>query len=162
MLYTTFEIKTNPSFRMDKTEFNTLVNSLTEEPKGIETFIGLTIRTITSNKICKMGDSIVLPIALEKHDTEGYFSLLKSIQTHLVDTIGVKFVASISKTVLMPVGAFMEDNKLCIYFTLCIEDDLEADYTTSKLQFTDINSLDNLNSISKVVVQTLTIVENAN
>lgn len=162
MLYTTYDLKENPSFKMDKKEFNTLVHSLVEESKGVETFIGLTIRTISSNRVCKMDDSVVLPIESNTHDTKGYFSLLKSIQIYLVDTIGDKFISSISKTVLMPVGAFKHEGKLCIYFTLCIDDSLEEYYTTSNLQFTDIESLSDLNSISKVVVPTLAVCEDTN
>ena len=162
MLYSTHELKVNPSFKMDKIEFNTLVNNLSEDPTGKEAVIGLTIRTINSNRVCTMDDSVVLPIEINKHDMEGYFSLLKSIQLYLIDKIGNNFSLSLVQTVLMPVGAFTLDNKIFIYFNLLIQDEIENQYTTSELQFRSINSLDNLNSISKVVVPTLTIVENAN
>ena len=91
MMYSNYQLENNPSFKMTRKEFNTLVNSLTKEPteNSKPVRVGLTIRTATSNLVAKHYDEIVLPIELDPNLGEGYFNVLTNIQKMLIDTFGI-------------------------------------------------------------------------
>lgn len=163
MMYSNYQLEDNPSFKMTGKEFNTLVNSLTKGPtensKPVK--VGLTIRTATSNLVAKREDEILLPIELEPHLGEGYFNIITNIQKMLIDTFGNIDIDVISKTVLMPVGAFEDQECLIIYCVLIIQDEhLEVFNTNTSINFLHIeeNSLNNLDNKSIMVLPTLTIV----
>ena len=163
MMYSNYQLENNPSFKMTGKEFNTLVNSLTKEPteNSKPVMVGLTIRTATSNLVAKHDDEIVLPIELDPNLGEGYFNVLTNIQKMLIDTFGIINMDVISKTVLMPVGAFEDQGHMIIYCVLIIQDEhWEVFNTNTSINFLPIeeNSLNNLDSKSIMVLPTLTIV----
>lgn len=163
MMYSNYQLENNPSFKMTGKEFNTLVNSLTKEPteNSKPVMVGLTIRTATSNLVAKHEDEILLPIELDPNLGEGYFNVLTNIQKMLIDTFGNINIDVISKTVLMPVGAFEDQGHMVIYCVLIIQDEhWEVFNTNTSINFLPIeeNSLNNLDSKSIMVLPTLTIV----
>lgn len=163
MMYSNYQLENNPSFKMTGKEFNTLVNSLTKEPteNSKPVMVGLTIRTATSNLVAKHEDEILLPIELDPNLGEGYFNVLTNIQKMLIDTFGIINMNVISKTVLMPVGAFEDQGHMVIYCVLIIQDEhWEIFNTNTSINFLPIeeNSLNNLDNKSIMVLPTLTIV----
>lgn len=163
MMYSNYQLENNPSFKMTGKEFNTLVNSLVKEPEenSKPVKVGLTIRTATSNLVAKHEDEILLPIELDPNLGEGYFNVLTNIQKMLIDTFGNINIDVISKTVLMPVGAFEDQGNMVIYCVLIIQDEhWEVFNTNTSINFLPIeeNSLNNLDSKSIMVLPTLTIV----
>ena len=163
MMYSNYQLENNPSFKMTGKEFNTLVNSLTKEPteNSKPVMVGLTIRTTTSNLVAKHGDEILLPIELDPNLGEGYFNVLSNIQKMLIDTFGEIDFNTISKTVLMPIGAFEDQGDIVIYLNLIIQDEhLDTFNTNASINFLPIeeNSLNNLDNKSIMVLPTLTIV----
>ena len=163
MMYSNYQLENNPSFKMTGKEFNTLVNSLTKEPteNSKPVMVGLTIRTATSNLVAKHEDEILLPIELDPNLGEGYFNVLTNIQKMLIDTFGIINMDVISKTVLMPVGAFEDQGHMVIYCVLIIQDEhWEIFNTNTSINFLPIeeNSLNNLDNKSIMVLPTLTIV----
>ena len=163
MMYSNYQLENNPSFKMTGKEFNTLVNSLTKEPteNSKPVMVGLTIRTATSNLVAKHGDEILLPIELDPNLGEGYFNVLTNIQKMLIDTFGIINMGVISKTVLMPVGAFEDQEEMIIYCVLILQDEhLDTFSTNASINFLPIeeNSLNNLDNKSIMVLPTLTIV----
>lgn len=163
MMYSNYQLENNPSFKMTGKEFNTLVNSLTKEPteNSKPVRVGLTIRTATSNLVAKHEDEILLPIELDPNLGEGYFNVLTNIQKMLIDTFGIINMDVISKTVLMPVGAFEDQGHMVIYCVLIIQDEhWEIFNTNTSINFLPIeeNSLNNLDTKSIMVLPTLTIV----
>ncbi len=162
-MYSNYKLENNPSFKMTRHDFNALVNSITEEPtedsKPIK--VGLTIRTATSNLVAKQEDKIVFPIELQPNLHEGYFNVLTNIQKMLIDTFGTIAFNLISKTVLMPVGAFEDQGEIIIYCVLILQDEhLDPFSTNASIKFLPIekNSLNNLDNKSIMVLPTLTIV----
>ena len=163
MMYSNYQLENNPSFKMTGKEFNTLVNSLTKEPteNSKPVRVGLTIRTATSNLVAKHEDGILLPIELDPNLGEGYFNVLTNIQKMLIDTFGIINMGVISKTVLMPVGAFEDQEEMIIYCVLILQDEhLDTFSTNASINFLPIeeNSLNNLDNKSIMVLPTLTIV----
>lgn len=163
MMYSNYQLENNPSFKMTRKEFNTLVNSLTKEPteNSKPVRVGLTIRTASSNLVAKHDDEIVLPIELDPNLGEGYFNVLTNIQKMLIDTFGIINMGVISKTVLMPVGAFEDREEMIIYCVLILQDEhLDTFSTNASINFLPIeeNSLNNLDNKSIMVLPTLTIV----
>ena len=163
MMYSNYQLENNPSFKMTGKEFNTLVNSLVKEPEenSKPVKVGLTIRTATSNLVAKHEDKILLPVDLDPNLGEGYFNVLSNIQKMLIDTFGNIDFNVISKTVLMPVGAFEDQEEIIIYCVLILQDEhLEIFNTNTSINFLPIeeNSLNNLDSKSIMVLPTLTIV----
>lgn len=163
MMYSNYQLENNPSFKMTGTEFNALVNSLTKEPteNSKPVMVGLTIRTATSNLVAKHDDEILLPIELDPNLGEGYFNVLTNIQKMLIDTFGNINIDVISKTVLMPVGAFEDQGCIVVYCVLIIQDEhWEIFNTNTSINFLPIeeNSLNNLDNKSIMVLPTLTIV----
>ena len=163
MMYSSYQLENNPSFKMTGKDFNILVNSLTKEPEenSKPVMVGLTIRTATSNLVAKQEDEILLPIDLDPNLGEGYFNVLTNIQKMLIDTFGNIDFNVISKTVLMPVGAFEDQGYMIIYCVLIIQDEhLDQFSTNASINFLPIeeNSLNNLDNKSIMVLPTLTIV----
>lgn len=163
MMYSNYQLENNPSFKMTGKDFNILVNSLTKEPEenSKPVMVGLTIRTATSNLVAKQEDEILLPIELDPNLGEGYFNVLTNIQKMLIDTFGNINIDVISKTVLMPVGAFEDQGYMIIYCVLIIQDEhLDQFSTNASINFLPIeeNSLNNLDNKSIMVLPTLTIV----
>ena len=163
MMYSNYQLENNPSFKMTGKEFNTLVNSLTKEPteNSKPVMVGLTIRTATSNLVAKHEDEILLPIELDPNLGEGYFNVLSNIQKMLIDTFGIINMGVISKTVLMPVGAFEDQEEMIIYCVLILQDEhFDTFSTNASINFLPIqeNSLNNLDNKSIMVLPTLTIV----
>ena len=163
MMYSNYQLENNPSFKMTGKEFNTLLNSLVKEPtensKPVK--VGLTIRTATSNLVAKHEDKILLPVDLDPNLGEGYFNVLTNIQKMLIDTFGIINMNVISKTVLMPVGAFEDQGEIIIYCVLILQDEhLDTFSTNASINFLPIeeNSLNNLDNKSIMVLPTLTIV----
>ena len=162
-MYSSYQLENNPSFKMTGKDFNILVNSLTKEPEenSKPVMVGLTIRTATSYLVAKQEDKIVFPIDLDPNLGEGYFNVLTNIQKMLIDTFGNIDFNVISKTVLMPVGAFEDQGYMIIYCVLIIQDEhLDQFSTTASINFLPIeeNSLNNLDNKSIMVLPTLTIV----
>lgn len=162
MMYSNYHLATNPSFKMEGKEFNILTNSLITEPtensKPIK--IGLTIRTTNSNLVAKQEDKILFTSELSPELGEGYFNVLSNIQTMLIDMFGNIDFNVISKTVLMPVGAFEDQGEIFIYCMLVIQDDqVEAFNTNGLINFLPIeeNTLNNLDNKSIIVLQTITV-----
>ena len=163
MMYSNYQLENNPSFKMTGKDFNILVNSLTKEPEenSKPVKVGLTIRTATNNLVAKQEDEILLPIELDPNLGEGYFNVLTNIQKMLIDTFGNINIDVISKTVLMPVGAFEDQGYMIIYCVLIIQDEhLDQFSTNASINFLPIeeNSLNNLDNKSIMVLPTLTIV----
>ena len=163
MMYSNYQLENNPSFKMTGKEFNTLVNSLVKEPEenSKPVKVGLTIRTATNNLVAKQEDKIVFPIDLDPNLGEGYFNVLTNIQKMLIDTFGEIDFNTISKTVLMPIGAFEDQGDIVIYLNLIIQDEhLDTFNTNASINFLPIeeNSLNNLDNKSIMVLPTLTIV----
>ena len=163
MMYSSYQLENNPSFKMTGKDFNILVNSLVKEPEenSKPVKVGLTIRTATSNLVAKQEDEILLPIELDPNLGEGYFNVLTNIQKMLIDTFGNINIDVISKTVLMPVGAFEDQGYMIIYCVLIIQDEhLDQFSTNASINFLPIeeNSLNNLDNKSIMVLPTLTIV----
>lgn len=163
MMYSSYQLENNPSFKMTGKDFNILVNSLVKEPEenSKPVKVGLTIRTATSNLVAKQDDEILLPIELDPNLGDGYFNVLTNIQKMLIDTFGNIDFNVISKTVLMPVGAFEDQGYMIIYCVLIIQDEhLDQFSTNASINFLPIeeNSLNNLDNKSIMVLPTLTIV----
>lgn len=163
MMYSSYQLENNPSFKMTGKDFNILVNSLVKEPEenSKPVKVGLTIRTATSNLVAKHEDKILLPVDLDPNLGKGYFNVLTSIQKMLIDTFGDIDFNTISKTVLMPIGAFEDQGDIVIYLNLIIQDEhLDTFNTNASINFLPIqkNSLNNLDNKSIIVLPTLTIV----
>lgn len=163
MMYSNYQLENNPSFKMTGKDFNILVNSLVKEPKenSKPVKVGLTIRTATNNLVAKQEDKIVFLIDLDPNLGEGYFNVLTHIQKMLIDTFGNIDFNVISKTVLMPVGAFEDQGEIVIYCVLIVQDEqLDPFNTNASINFLPIdeNSLNNLDNKSIMVLPTLTIV----
>lgn len=162
MMYSNYHLANNPSFKMEGKEFNTLTNSLITEPteNSKPVNIGLTIRTTNSNLVAKQEDKILFTSELSSELGEGYFNVLSNIQTMLIDMFGNIDFNVISKTVLMPVGAFEDQGEIFIYCMLIIQDDqVEAFNTNGSINFLPIeeNTLNNLDNKSIIVLQTITV-----
>lgn len=162
MMYSNYHLANNPSFKMEGKEFNTLTNSLITEPteNSKPVNIGLTIRTTNSNLVAKQEDKILFTSKLSSELGEGYFNVLSNIQTMLIDMFGNIDFNVISKTVLMPVGAFEDQGEIFIYCMLIIQDDqVEAFNTNGSINFLPIeeNTLNNLDNKSIIVLQTITV-----
>lgn len=162
MMYSNYHLANNPSFKMEGKEFNTLTNSLITEPteNSKPVNIGLTIRTTNSNLVAKQEDKILFTSELSSELGEGYFNVLSNIQTMLIDMFGNIDFNVISKTVLMPVGAFEDQEEIFIYCMLIIQDDqVEAFNTNGSINFLPIeeNTLNNLDNKSIIVLQTITV-----
>lgn len=162
MMYSNYHLANNPSFKMEGKEFNTLTNSLITEPteNSKPVNIGLTIRTTNSNLVAKQEDKILFTSELSSELGEGYFNVLSNIQTMLIDMFGDIDFNVISKTVLMPVGAFEDQGEIFIYCMLIIQDDqVEAFNTNGSINFLPIeeNTLNNLDNKSIIVLQTITV-----
>lgn len=162
MMYSNYHLANNPSFKMEGKEFNILTNSLITEPteNSKPVNIGLTIRTTNSNLIAKQENKILFTSELSSELGEGYFNVLSNIQTMLIDMFGNIDFNVISKTVLMPVGAFEDQGEIFIYCMLIIQDDqVEAFNTNGSINFLPIeeNTLNNLDNKSIIVLQTITV-----
>lgn len=162
MMYSNYHLANNPSFKMKGKEFNILTNSLITEPteNSKPVNIGLTIRTTNSNLIAKQENKILFTSELSSELGEGYFNVLSNIQTMLIDMFGNIDFNVISKTVLMPVGAFEDQGEIFIYCMLIIQDDqVEAFNTNGSINFLPIeeNTLNNLDNKSIIVLQTITV-----
>lgn len=163
MMYSSYQLENNPSFKMTGKDFNILVNSLNneEESNAKPVKVGLVIRTTTSNLVAKKEDSLLLLTDLSPELGQGYFNVLTNIQKMLIDTFGNIDFDTISKTVLMPIGAFEDQGEIVIYLNLIIEDEhLDTFSTNASINFLPIqeNSLNNLDNRSIMILPTLTIV----
>lgn len=158
-MYTNYKLKENPSFRMTKEEFNTLVNSLKEEGET-KVKVGLVVRTTYSNEVAIEGNDFMF-IEDIHNGHGGYFNVVGACQKILVEKFHVADLDTIKNTVLMPVGAFEHEGEIVIYLNLVIKDGFEQRFKTNEsINFLPIQeiSLNNLDNKSIMVLPTLTIV----
>lgn len=164
-MYSNYKLKTSPSFKMQGTEFNTLVNSMTKDKithnhKPVK--LGVTIRTKTTNLVAKQDNSILLECETESRFGEGFFNIISNAQRLIINTFGEIDFGVISNTVFLPIGAFENEEEITVYCHLIIDDEhVEVFSIKDSINFVPIgdNSLNNLNNKSIIVLQTLSIVK---
>ena len=159
MMYTEYKLP-HTSFKMRKEKYNELVNSIQENPtdESVPVRVGLTIRTTRTNRIAHVGESVIFDIEIKPHTNTGYFSVIHSIRHFLLETYGEEVLPLIPKTVLMPVGAFMFNNEMILYFNLILEDEIENDFITDTIKTRSLSNLGYLDEKSKVIIPTLTFI----
>lgn len=157
MMYTEYKLP-HTSFKMVREKYNELVNSINENPteESVPVRVGLTIRTMKTNRIAYVGESVLFDIEINPHNNKGYFSVIHSIRHFLLDTYGEKILPLIPKTVLMPVGAFMYNNEMILYFNLILEDEVENEFITDNIKMQNLSNLGYLDEKSKIIKPTLT------
>lgn len=157
-MFTKTKLTNNPSFRMTKEDFNSLVNSIShvkhDGSKPVK--VALSVRTIKSNKVFKKNNSVLLEGEINSYDTTGYFSLIRSIQKLIMDEFNIIEFNIIKNTILMPVGAFEnEHGEIVVYFHLILQKTVEDIFHS----LVPIETLNNLDFGSTMVLQTLSIVK---
>lgn len=163
-MYLDYQLATNPSFRMTREDFNSLVNSLTDTPtpttKPVE--VGVVYRTETTNKVATTGDNVLFRRQIDKTETQGYFEIINSVQKLTIELFGDIPFNAIKETVLMPIGAFETEGVIIIYFNLILKDNVVEVFNTNPLvDFVPINEV--LNTSYKrdiIILPTLTQVRN--
>lgn len=158
-MFTKTNLTKNPSFKMTKEDFNSLVNSISpEEQDGSKPVkVAVSVRTMASNKVFKKDNSVLLEGETKPHNTKGYFSLIISIQKLIMDEFNIQDFNVIKNTILMPVGAFEnEQGELVVYFHLILQETVEDVF--HNLVPISNETLNNLDFGSTMVLQTLSIV----
>lgn len=152
-------------FRLDGGKYNTLVNAITHDKTNEDDYeinIAMVIRTDNTNEILinKNGSSIVFTNKVGFNDMIGYFSLATSCQELLLREIAPKFrdnIEDIKKTVLMPVGVFLHDNKVYFYFNLIIKPEIKDHFNYDFINI-DMDALNCLDEKTIIVLPTISIV----
>lgn len=162
-MYSNYKLENNPSFKMTKDTFNSLINSLTteQEADSLPVKVGVTIRTTHTNLVACREESVVFLNEI-RPEHKGYFSVLSSVVDMLNHTFKNLPPTTMAETVLMPVGAFIDNQELVIYLHLIIKDEhLEVFNSNASVTFLSIgeNDLNNLKTQSIMVLPTLSIVK---
>lgn len=148
-------IENNPSFRMEGSKYNELLNSLKTSPEEgyIPVDVGFTIRTVSNNKVVKIMDSIVFHEEITDENPNGYFSAIYAIQSLLRKLMtGQKECLSLVQehTVLMPIGVYVSREKeATLYFQLIIDEVFEEKLKLNKHTCYVEISEDNLNNLTE-------------
>lgn len=163
------KITKETNFRMAKEEFNSLINNFTttkQNDDDMKVNIGVIVRTANTNEILVNKEKqvvLVSPIIMETH--VGYFALIETVKNVLSEKFeDFKNITldQLKKTVLMPVGTYIKDGELVVYFNLIIDDVVKSLFANNNYSYNfeklDETLLSNLNGCDIIIKDTLTII----
>lgn len=166
-----YTLEVSPYFQMKGSDFNKLLNSVKRElEEGVDVKVALTVRTSQSNLVLTRETSILtkensvvfkMPV-LPYKETEGAFSVLLSLQALVDQQLHLTGNDIVNNTVLIPIGAYEENNCIIIYYHLIIKDELiDSLSSNDSFNFQNIKEvkLNNTNPESIIVLSTLKEVE---
>lgn len=142
------EIEKSPMFRMEGGKFSLLVSKIKPEKESeddIEAVVSFIVRTDRTNEVMKHEDSVVFTNEIYRGMNNKYMSLMASSKVLLYDLATDEFVTEdVKKTVLMPVGVFIHEDKLHFYFNLIIKDEIKHifKYDFDNIEDLPLNKLD--------------------
>ena len=163
-MYTNFKLSSNPSFKMLSGEFNELCNSIKAKPDKRtkqEVRIAYTIRTVSGNLV-ETSPKYYKEFILDPSKGEGMFCILSCLQLELLNRFPNLCSDDIAHTVLLPIGAFEENNILYIYFNVILDDKgVENFKTKGSLVLEPIEPILNNSDLKDIIVlPTLTLTKN--
>lgn len=157
------------NFKMIKGEFNSLINSITttkQNEDDMKVNVGVVVRTANTNEILINKEKQVVfvsPILMETH--VGYFALIETIKILLSEKFeGFKNITmeQLKKTMLLPIGTYLKDGEVVVYFNLIIDDGVKSVFANNDYSYNfeklDDNLLSNLNGCDIIIKDTLTII----
>lgn len=168
-MYSSYQLKQNPSFKMTGEEFNTIINTVRDKEelgwdKPIK--LALSIRTTNTNLVAKSNKSVVVTSDLVTGEHfKGYFRLtftVKEVLNYLFPNVAFE---DIKNTVLLPLGVYEQNGELFIYMHLILQDDQIEQFTNPEIEYTHIKDLYfdfKLDSASLIVLPTLNLVNENN
>lgn len=160
MMYLDINLDQKVNFKMTKESFNSVINSLTDEPKGKPVRLGLLVRSTTTNLVAKFEDSILLKSDIkEVPNQKGYFRLIHVIRDLVMGKLNIESDV-LMKTILMPIGVIEEETEYIIYFNLIIPDDILNTLNTDVFFVPITECLFNgLDSLSQIIKPTVSVVK---
>lgn len=157
------------NFRMEKGEFNSLINNLTttkQNEDDMKVNIGVVVRTAKTNEILINKEKqviLVSPIITSNH--VGYFALIETVKDTLSNTFEDFKNITMDKlklTVLMPIGTYVKEGELVVYFNLIIDDEVKSVFVNNNYSYNfekmDETLLSSLKGCDIIVKDTLKIV----
>lgn len=164
-MYSSYQLKQNPSFKMTGAEFNEIINTVKDNEqtgwcKPIK--LSLSIRTTQTNLVAKSNNSIVITSDLVTgEEINGYFRLTYTVKKVLKHFFPSVVFEDIKNTVLLPIGVYEQNGEMFVYMHLILQDDQIEQFTNPYIEYTHIKDLYfdfKLDSASLMVLQTLNIV----
>lgn len=161
--------QTEPTkFKMPKEEFNSFVNNITTTKinnDDMEVEVGVIVRTSNTNEILidKEGQAMLVSL-ISMSNQNGYFMLIQTIKDqmeNLFSNFKKITLPELKKTVLMPIGTFIKDNKVIVYFNLIVDMEVKHLFDNEEdFKFVEIdeNFLRTLKGYDIIVSDTIKIV----
>lgn len=153
-------LKSSPMFRLKGDDYHAILDKLKDEKEheeDVEAVVSLIVRTDRTNEVLIDKESLLFvnEIYGKAEKTTNYMNLLQTCKVILDDIVTKDFkMEHIRNTVVMPVGVFLEDNKMHFYFNLIIKEELKDLF---KYQFVNLEdlSLNDIDDKSIIVLPTL-------
>ena len=153
-------LKSSPMFKMEGHEYSRFLERLKDEKEheeDITAVVSLVVRTDRTNEVLINQQSLLFTNEIygkAKPTNDVYMNLLQTCKV-ILDDISTGFTSdTIRNTVVMPVGVFLDDNKMHFYFNLIIKEELKDLFYYEFINIEDL-ALNDINDKSIIVLPTL-------